>query len=182
MALIELCRSDWCLTTLSCPSVLYQPIVKPQGEHSCALQVVVPESNEPKAMKSKAVGELIKYLNVNPVSGLLEYARSNGFAAEFKLIDQTGPPHDPKFVYQAKVGGRWFPAVTAHSKKQGKQEAADAALRVLIGETEKAERMGGMSIAEVTSSSKAGAAFVALSLLCFSVQQENASDCCSLKV
>lgn len=30
----------------------------------------------------------------------------------------------------------------AHSKKQGKQEAADAALRVLIGESEKAERMG----------------------------------------
>ncbi|XP_072214896.1 double-stranded RNA-specific adenosine deaminase isoform X2 [Excalfactoria chinensis] len=124
-----------------------QPIVKPQGEPSCALQVVVPD--EPKAMKVKGVGELIKYLNVNPVSGLLEYARSNGFAAEFKLIDQTGPPHDPKFVYQAKVGGRWFPAVTAHSKKQGKQEAADAALRVLIGETEKAERMGGMSIAEL---------------------------------
>lgn len=44
----------------------------------------------------KGVGELIKYLNVNPVSGLLEYARSNGFAAEFKLIDQSGPPHDPK--------------------------------------------------------------------------------------
>lgn len=47
-----------------------------------------------------------------------------------------------RFVYQAKVGGRWFPAVCAHSKKQGKQEAADAALRVLIGESEKAERMG----------------------------------------
>jgi len=46
--------------------------------------------------KAKGVGELIKYLNVNPVSGLLEYARSNGFAAEFKLIDQSGPPHDPK--------------------------------------------------------------------------------------
>ncbi|XP_019467368.1 double-stranded RNA-specific adenosine deaminase isoform X1 [Meleagris gallopavo] len=124
-----------------------QPVVKPQAEHSCALQIVVPD--EPKAVKAKGVGELIKYLNVNPVSGLLEYARSNGFAAEFKLIDQTGPPHDPKFVYQAKVGGRWFPAVTAHSKKQGKQEAADAALRVLIGETEKAERLGGMSITEL---------------------------------
>ena len=124
-----------------------QPVVKPQGERSCALQIVIPD--EPKAVKSKGVGELIKYLNANPVSGLLEYARSNGFAAEFKLIDQTGPPHDPKFVYQAKVGGRWFPAVTAHSKKQGKQEAADAALRVLIGETEKAERMGGMSVAEL---------------------------------
>lgn len=54
-----------------------------------------------------------------------------------------------RFVYQAKVGGRWFPAVTAHNKKQGKQEAADAALRVLIGETEKIERMEGMNIAEV---------------------------------
>lgn len=87
-----------------------------------------------------------------------------------------------RFVYQAKVGGRWFPAVTAHSKKQGKQEAADAALRVLIGETEKAERMGGMSVAEVTSSSKAGSAFAALSLLCCSVQQKNASDGRFLKV
>ncbi|NXX44154.1 DSRAD deaminase, partial [Tricholaema leucomelas] len=103
-----------------------------------------------KTTKSKGVGDLIKYLNVNPVSGLLEYARSNGFAAEFKLIDQSGPPHDPKFVYQAKVGGRWFPAVTAHSKKQGKQEAADAALRVLIGEMEKNQHMEGISITEVS--------------------------------
>lgn len=85
-----------------------------------------------------------------------------------------------RFVYQAKVGGRWFPAVTAHSKKQGKQEAADAALRVLIGETEKAERMEGINITEVTSSSsEAGAAFLALPVLCCSVQQKNAfkSNC-----
>ncbi|XP_053133313.1 double-stranded RNA-specific adenosine deaminase [Hemicordylus capensis] len=105
--------------------------------------------DETKAASPQGVGELIKYLNSNPVSGLLEYARANGFAAEFKLIDQTGPPHDPKFVFQAKVGGRWFPAVTAHSKKQGKQEAADMALRVLIGETEKAEHAEGMAIAEL---------------------------------
>lgn len=52
--------------------------------------------DESKVVKTKGVGELIKYLNVNPVSGLLEYARSNGFAAEFKLIEQSGPPHDPK--------------------------------------------------------------------------------------
>ncbi|KFP02792.1 Double-stranded RNA-specific adenosine deaminase, partial [Calypte anna] len=106
----------------------------------------LPTPDESKVVKAKGAGELIKYLSVNPVSGLLEYARSNGFAAEFKLIDQSGPPHDPKFVYQAKVGGRWFPAVTAHSKKQGKQEAADAALRVLIRETEHVE---GMEIPEV---------------------------------
>ncbi|XP_053065752.1 double-stranded RNA-specific adenosine deaminase isoform X3 [Acinonyx jubatus] len=100
--------------------------------------------------KVRRVGELVRYLNTNPVGGLLEYARSHGFAAEFKLVDQSGPPHEPKFVYQAKVGGRWFPAVCAHSKKQGKQEAADAALRVLIGEDEKAERMGFTEVTPVT--------------------------------
>ncbi|XP_025936648.1 double-stranded RNA-specific adenosine deaminase isoform X3 [Apteryx rowi] len=127
-----------------------QPIKESQGDQSmenCGARITAPD--ESKAAKAKGVGELIKYLNVNPVSGLLEYARTNGFAAEFKLIDQSGPPHDPKFIYQAKVGGRWFPAVTAHSKKQGKQEAADAALRVLIGETEKAERMEGINIPEL---------------------------------
>ncbi|KAM6039590.1 double-stranded RNA-specific adenosine deaminase isoform 2-T2 [Chlamydotis macqueenii] len=127
-----------------------QPVVKPHGDqstHSSGPWITTPD--ETKAVKAKGVGELIKYLNVNPISGLLEYARSSGFAAEFKLIDQSGPPHDPKFVYQAKVGGRWFPAVTAHNKKQGKQEAADAALRVLIGESEKIERMEGMNNTEL---------------------------------
>ncbi|XP_057581371.1 double-stranded RNA-specific adenosine deaminase isoform X8 [Hippopotamus amphibius kiboko] len=100
--------------------------------------------------KVRRISELVRYLNTNPVGGLLEYARSHGFAAEFKLVDQSGPPHEPKFVYQAKVGGRWFPAVCAHSKKQGKQEAADAALRVLIGEDEKAERMGFTEVTPVT--------------------------------
>ncbi|XP_049638169.1 double-stranded RNA-specific adenosine deaminase isoform X2 [Suncus etruscus] len=99
---------------------------------------------------SRRVSELVRYLNTNPVGGLLEYARSHGFTAEFKLVDQSGPPHEPKFVYQAKVGGRWFPAVCAYSKKQGKQEAADAALRVLIGENEKAERLGFTEVTPVT--------------------------------
>ncbi|XP_073078129.1 double-stranded RNA-specific adenosine deaminase isoform X5 [Manis javanica] len=103
--------------------------------------------------KVRRIGELVRYLNTNPVGGLLEYARSHGFAAEFKLVDQSGPPHEPKFVYQAKVGGRWFPAVCAHSKKQGKQDAADAALRVLIGENEKAERMGFTEVTPVTGAS-----------------------------
>ncbi|NWT75415.1 DSRAD deaminase, partial [Prunella himalayana] len=114
----------------SVPHVLpEQPVVKPHSDQPMH-NIATPD--ESKVVKTKGVGELIKYLNVNPVSGLLEYARSNGFAAEFKLIDQSGPPHDPKFVYQAKVGGRWFPAVTAHNKKQGKQEAADAALREFL--------------------------------------------------
>lgn len=136
------------------------------------------------------MGDLINYLNNNAVSGLLEYARARGFAAEIRLVGQSGLSHEPKymctltlghvfvifmsllqkqqdlsvpdsllhghtlkrsnhltslslrFTYQAKLGGRWFPAVCASNKKQGKQEAADAALRVLIGEAEKAARTG----------------------------------------
>ncbi|XP_064899048.1 double-stranded RNA-specific adenosine deaminase [Columba livia] len=135
----------------SAPRVLpEQPVAKPHGDQpACGSGPWSVPPDEPKAAKARGVRELIKYLNVNPISGLLEYARSNGFAAEFKLIDQSGPPHDPKFVYQAKVGGRWFPAVTAHNKKQAKQEAADAALRVLIGETEKMERMEGTNVTEL---------------------------------
>ncbi|XP_058516336.1 double-stranded RNA-specific adenosine deaminase isoform X1 [Ochotona princeps] len=119
------------------------------GSNTDSLEAL--ESGMPS--KIRKVGELVRYLNTNPVGGLLEYARSHGFAAEFKLVDQSGPPHEPKFVYQAKVGGRWFPAVCAHSKKQGKQEAADAALRVLIGENEKAERMGFTEVTPVTGAS-----------------------------
>uniref|UniRef100_A0A671Q790 Double-stranded RNA-specific adenosine deaminase-like n=1 Tax=Sinocyclocheilus anshuiensis TaxID=1608454 RepID=A0A671Q790_9TELE len=97
---------------------------------------------ELQAAHEAGVGDLINYLNNNAVSGLLEYARARGFAAEIRLVGQYGPSHEPKFTYQAKLGGRWFPAVCASNKKQGKQEAADAALRVLIGEAEKAARTG----------------------------------------
>lgn len=54
-----------------------------------------------------------------------------------------------RFTYQAKLGGRWFPPVCASNKKQGKQEAADAALRVLIGEAERAARTGELIPSEV---------------------------------
>ncbi|TRZ01319.1 hypothetical protein DNTS_020887 [Danionella cerebrum] len=97
---------------------------------------------ELQAAHEAGVGDLINHLNNNAVSGLLEYARARGFAAEIRLVGQSGPSHEPKFTYQAKLGGRWFPPVCASNKKQGKQEAADAALRVLIGEAEKAARTG----------------------------------------
>lgn len=99
-------------------------------------------ASELQAAHEAGVGDLINHLNNNAVSGLLEYARARGFAAEIRLVSQSGPPHDPKFTYQAKLGGRWFPPVCASNKKQGKQEAADAALRVLIGEAERAARTG----------------------------------------
>nr|XP_020462845.1 double-stranded RNA-specific adenosine deaminase [Monopterus albus] len=106
-------------------------------------------ADELRAAHEAGVGDLINYLNSNAVSGLLEYARARGFAAEIHLVSQSGPPHEPKFTYQAKLGGRWFPAVCASNKKQGKQEAADAALRVLIGEAEKAAHTGELIPAEV---------------------------------
>lgn len=99
-------------------------------------------ASELQAAHEAGVGDLINHLNNNAVSGLLEYARARGFAAEIRLVGQSGLSHEPKFTYQAKLGGRWFPAVCASNKKQGKQEAADAALRVLIGEAEKAARTG----------------------------------------
>ncbi|XP_076010814.1 double-stranded RNA-specific adenosine deaminase [Genypterus blacodes] len=106
-------------------------------------------ADELRAAHEAGVGDLINHLNNNAVSGLLEYARARGFAAEIRLVGQSGPPHEPKFTYQAKLGGRWFPPVCASNKKQGKQEAADAALRVLIGEAEKAARTGELVPAEL---------------------------------
>ncbi|XP_034553342.1 double-stranded RNA-specific adenosine deaminase [Notolabrus celidotus] len=106
-------------------------------------------ADELRVAHESGVGDLINHLNNNAVSGLLEYARARGFAAEIRLVGQSGPAHEPKFTYQAKLGGRWFPPVCASNKKQGKQEAADAALRVLIGEAEKAARTGELIPAEL---------------------------------
>ncbi|XP_068179352.1 double-stranded RNA-specific adenosine deaminase isoform X2 [Antennarius striatus] len=106
-------------------------------------------ADELRAAHEAGVGDLINHLNNNAVSGLLEYARARGFAAEIRLVGQSGKAHEPKFTYQAKLGGRWFPPVCASNKKQGKQEAADAALRVLIGEAERAARTGELIPAEL---------------------------------
>ncbi|CAJ1062314.1 double-stranded RNA-specific adenosine deaminase [Xyrichtys novacula] len=106
-------------------------------------------ADELRVAHEAGVGDLINHLNNNAVSGLLEYARARGFAAEIRLVGQSGPAHEPKFTYQAKLGGRWFPPVCASNKKQGKQEAADAALRVLIGEAERAARTGELIPAEL---------------------------------
>ena len=53
-------------------------------------------ADELRAAHEAGVGDLINHLNNNAVSGLLEYARARGFAAEIRLVGQTGPPHEPK--------------------------------------------------------------------------------------
>uniref|UniRef100_A0A1A7YY39 Adenosine deaminase, RNA-specific n=2 Tax=Iconisemion striatum TaxID=60296 RepID=A0A1A7YY39_9TELE len=129
---------------LNKPQLPLGPPNDSEGDLSTATCPSLPPltENELRAAHEAGVGDLINHLNNNAVSGLLEYARARGFAAEIRLVSQSGPPHEPKFTYQAKLGGRWFPPVFASNKKQGKQEAADAALRVLIGEAEKAARTG----------------------------------------
>lgn len=56
-------------------------------------------ADELRAAHEAGVGDLINHLNNNAVSGLLEYARARGFAAEIRLVDQSGPPHEPKYVW-----------------------------------------------------------------------------------
>ncbi|XP_037130100.1 double-stranded RNA-specific adenosine deaminase isoform X1 [Syngnathus acus] len=127
------------------------PLGSSSDSDSCGTCPSLPPltADELRAAHEAGVGDLINHLNNNAVSGLLEYARARGFAAEIRLVGQSGSAHEPKFTYQAKLGGRWFPPVCASNKKQGKQEAADAALRVLIGEAERAARTGELIPAEL---------------------------------
>lgn len=55
-------------------------------------------ADELRAAHEAGVGDLINHLNNNAVSGLLEYARARGFAAEIRLVGQSGPAHEPKYV------------------------------------------------------------------------------------
>lgn len=59
-------------------------------------------AEELRAAHEAGVGDLISHLNNNAVSGLLEYARARGFAAEIRLVGQSGLAHEPKCVQ------RWF--------------------------------------------------------------------------
>lgn len=56
-------------------------------------------ADELRAAHEAGVGDLINHLNNNAVSGLLEYARARGFAAEIRLVGQSGPAHEPKYVW-----------------------------------------------------------------------------------
>lgn len=60
-------------------------------------------ADELRAAHEAGVGDLINHLNNNAVSGLLEYARARGFAAEIRLVGQSGPPHEPKYVRHAQI-------------------------------------------------------------------------------
>lgn len=60
-------------------------------------------ADELRVAHEAGVGDLINHLNNNAVSGLLEYARARGFAAEIRLVGQSGPAHEPKYVQSALI-------------------------------------------------------------------------------
>nr|XP_006819319.1 PREDICTED: double-stranded RNA-specific adenosine deaminase-like [Saccoglossus kowalevskii] len=78
--------------------------------------------------------ETFAVINKNPISALMEYAQSRQYKCSIEVLYQSGPPHSPRFTMAAIVNGRRFPSVISKSKKDGKREAADKALRVLIAE------------------------------------------------
>ncbi|XP_070532648.1 double-stranded RNA-specific adenosine deaminase-like isoform X2 [Ptychodera flava] len=86
------------------------------------------------AFGSMLTSEAFAVINKNPISALMEYAQSRQFKCSIDVLYQSGPPHSPRFTMAASVNGRRFPSVISKSKKDGKREAADKALRVLIAE------------------------------------------------
>ncbi|XP_022099466.1 double-stranded RNA-specific editase 1-like isoform X2 [Acanthaster planci] len=78
--------------------------------------------------------EMFGAINKNPISALTEYAQSRHLPVLIDMVNQHGPPHNPRFTFCARVGNRSFTQITSRSKKDGRREAADVALRTLIAE------------------------------------------------
>jgi len=81
-------------------------------------------------------GDSFAVLNKNPISALTEFSQARRIQTRIEVLNQSGPPHDPRFTIAVFMGNRRFPSVVCKSKKEGKREAADAALRELIAEGE----------------------------------------------
>ncbi|KAH9494790.1 hypothetical protein Btru_020623 [Bulinus truncatus] len=94
-------------------------------------QQILIQSMQPKL---QITAESFAALNKNPISAFMEYAQSRHLAASIDPIQQHGPSHKPVFVYAAKLGNRVFPYISSSNKKDGKKEAAEQAIRILIAE------------------------------------------------
>ena len=103
----------------------------------------LPQSSFPRSDPSTQSGSAqvlnkvtFSAINKNPVSTLNEYAQKNNMAVTFELIRQ-GRGNRPCFEMAAKVGSRLFPSVTASNTKDARREAADLALRTILGQSAK---------------------------------------------
>lgn len=53
-----------------------------------------------QSLESSRFQKLREARSKNPVSGLMEFAQHLGHTCEFLLLDQSGPSHDPRLVYE----------------------------------------------------------------------------------
>ncbi|XP_029199446.2 LOW QUALITY PROTEIN: uncharacterized protein LOC114964269 [Acropora millepora] len=68
-------------------------------------------------------------MNKNPVSALNEYVQKNRMDLSFETLATR-----PTFAVAAKINGKLYPAANARNLKEAKREAADFALRSLLGQ------------------------------------------------
>ena len=73
-------------------------------------------------------------INKNPVSALNEYVQKNRMELSFKTLSQR-----PTFAVAAKINDKLFPAANARNMKDARRDAADIALRSLLGRNADAE-------------------------------------------
>ncbi|XP_077986401.1 uncharacterized protein LOC144440849 [Glandiceps talaboti] len=105
-----------------------------QDQSVLVAQICPPCTTVCETAVNTLTSEAFAVINKNPISALMEYAQSRQFKCSIDVLYQSGPPHSPRFTMAASVNGRRFPSVISKSKKDGKREAADKALRVLIAE------------------------------------------------
>lgn len=126
------------------------PQVSPRGQFSGASSSMsippaptAPHSDLPDVLSSVAYAAI----NKNPVSALNEYVQKNRMELSFETLSQR-----PTFAVAAKINGKLFPAANARNMKDARREAADVALRSLLGRSGNAEADDGSPL-NITSPS-----------------------------
>ena len=100
----------------------YMP--KPQLPPAALISPPVSSNNLPDALSGVAYAAI----NKNPVSALNEYVQKNKMELIFETVSQGRA-----FAIAAKINGKLFPAAEARNMKDARREAADVALRTLLG-------------------------------------------------
>ncbi|EDO49999.1 predicted protein [Nematostella vectensis] len=74
-------------------------------------------------------------INKNPVSALNEYAQKNRMEVAFEVVKDGRNFNRPPFTMFARVGPHRFPSATSSNMKDARREAADMALRAIVGQS-----------------------------------------------
>ncbi len=73
----------------------------------------------------------------DPKTALQERAQAEGRSLPtYSLVEETGPPHDPRFVYEVSIGAEMSGRGAGSSKKDAQRNAADFLLKKLDTEGE----------------------------------------------